>query len=271
MKAKTVELPSVDGLMEVFDKPNVHSNGHEVEYKPPGSLTPYGRNPMKHPAEQIALIVASIEEFGFTIPVLVDENDMILAGHGRQLAALQMNLALVPVIHRRGLSEAQKKAYIMADNQIQRTAEFDFDLISQELQSLANDYADFDLGVIGFADDEVKKFLDPMFGKQQPDTGALLEVLRVTLDDPKHKVQHGQMWDAAGHCVACLDVFTEWEKWISELQPGSMLVPYGGPLVLLSERAKSTRLVIVNPQAHICGMILDKFVEGGLGKPKLRP
>jgi hypothetical protein len=273
MKAKTIELPSVDGLMDVFEKPKATStgNGHEVEYKPPGSLKPYERNANKHSADQIALIAKSIEQFGFTIPVLCDENDLILAGHGRQMAALQMNLALVPVIHRRGLSEAQKRAYIMADNQIARTSEFDFDLIAQELQSLAHDYADFDLGVIGFGDDEVKKFLDPMFGKQAPDTGALLEVLRVSLDDPKHKVEHGHLWDAAGHVVACLDVFTEWEKWISELQPGSMLVPYGGPLVLLSERAKSTRLVIVNPQAHICGMILDKCVEGGLGKPKRRP
>jgi hypothetical protein len=270
MKAKSIP---VDTLMEVFEdeKKTPSKNGHEVEYMPPGSLKPYERNANKHSAEQIALIGRSIDQFGFTIPVLCDENDLILAGHGRQMAALALNLALIPVIHRRGLSEAQKRAYIMADNQIARTSEFDFDLIAQELQSLARDYGDFDLGVIGFADDEVQKFLDPMFGKQAPDTGALLEVLRVTLDDPKHKVQHGEMWEAGGHVVACLDVFTEWEKWISELQPGSMLVPYAGPLVLLSERAKITRLVIVNPQGHICGMILDKFVEGGLGKPKRRP
>jgi len=268
MKTKAKKI---DKLMSVFDEEKVPpSNGHEVEYLPPGSLKPYERNPMKHPPEQIGLIVRSIEQFGFTVPVLCDENNSILAGHGRQLAALQMNLALVPVIHRRGLSEGQKKAYIMADNQIARTADFDFDLVAQELKSLAEDYSDFDLGVIGFADEEVAKFLDPLFGKQAPDTGALLEVLRVSLDDPKHKVEHGQIWEAAGHCVACLDIFTEWEKWISELTPGSMFVPYAGPLVLLTKRAKASRLVIVNPLGHVCGMILDKFVEAGLGKPKLR-
>lgn len=243
---------------------------HEVEHLRPDELTPYARNPNLHPDEQVDLIVRSIEEFGFTVPLLADENGMILAGHGRQLAALKMHLALVPVIRMRGLSQAQKRAYVMADNQIARTSDFDYAMIAAELRALSEQYSDFDLGVIGFGDAEVQKFLDPLFGKQHPDTGKLLDVLRVSLDEPKHKVERGQLWDAGQHVVACLDLFTEWPLWIGELQEGTVLLPYAGPLVLLTERAKTTRVLVINPQAYVCAMILDKFVEAKLGKPKAR-
>jgi hypothetical protein len=245
-------------------------NGHEVEFWSPHDLTPYERNSNKHPPEQVKLICNSIEQFGFTIPILADEEGLILAGAGRQLAALQLELSAVPVIVRRGLTDAQKRAYIMADNQIARTSDFDFDLIASELKALAQEYPDFDIGVIGFAAADVRKFLDPLFGEQHPDTGKLLEVLRVSFDDPKAKVESGQLWDCGQHVVACLDVFTAWEIWQRELKPGTVFLPYAGPLVLLTERAKTTRMLVVNPQEYICGMILDKFVEAKLGKPKLR-
>jgi hypothetical protein len=246
------------------------ANGHKVEFRAPNRLRPYERNPLQHPEEQIDLIVRSIREFGFTVPVLTDEDYMILAGHGRQLAALRMKLDTIPVIRKFGLSAAQKIAYIMADNQIARTADFDAGMIAEELKRLANEYSDFDLGVIGFGDAEVQKFLDPLFGKQHPDTGKLLDVLRVSLDDPKHVVEHGQFWDAGPHTVACFDLFTEWSEWLEELTYGTVLLPYAGPLVLLTERAKVARLLVINPQPYVCAVILDKYVEAKLGKPKKR-
>ena len=78
----------------------------------PAKLVPYERNPMQHPPEQIDLICRSIKEYGFTIPLLIDENNMILAGHGRQTAALKMGLTQVPAVRKSGLSENQKRAYI---------------------------------------------------------------------------------------------------------------------------------------------------------------
>ena len=256
--------------MKTSDAPPTTNGEHDVEYWSPHDLNPYERNPNKHPDEQVQQIAASIEQFGFTIPILCDEHGMILAGHGRQLAAVMLDLSHVPVIVRRGLSEAQKRAYVMADNQIARTSDFDLDIIASELKSLAQEYPDFNLAVIGFAAADVRKFLDPLFGEQHPDTGKLLEVLRVSFDDPKTKVESGQMWDAGLHTVCCMDVFTMWSRWIHELTPDSVFLPYAGPLVLLTERAKTKRMVIVNPQEYICGMILDKFVEAKLGKPKLR-
>jgi hypothetical protein len=242
-------------------------DGHRVEFRSPEDLKPYERNPLKHPPEQIALIVRSIKEFGFTVPILCDEDWMILAGHGRQLAAAQMKLKSVPVIRKHGLTRAQKIAYVMADNQIARTADFDLSMIAAELKRLSEEFSDFDLGVIGFTEVDVAKFLDPLFGKQSPDTGKLLEVLRVTLDDPKHEVEHGEVWDAGQHTIICRDLFTEWDDWVNELTPGTIFLPYAGPLVLLTDRAKTTRLLIVNPQAYVCAMILDKFVEAKLGTP----
>lgn len=119
---------------------------------PPKKLKPYENNPMTHPPEQIDEIKASIAEFGFTVPILVDENDMILAGHGRQLAALEMGLKSVPVIRRAGLSEDQKRAYVLADNKIARNAEFDWQLVAGELTALRD--AGFNLDLTGFRDFE---------------------------------------------------------------------------------------------------------------------
>jgi hypothetical protein len=131
---------------------------HEIEMVAPDSLTPYDRNPMQHPEEQIELIVRSIQEYGFTIPLLIDENSMILAGHGRQTAALKMKLPLVPAVRKSGLSETQKRAYIMADNKIARNGEFDWRMISEELKAL--DEAGFDLTLTGFRDFEFGPLLE---------------------------------------------------------------------------------------------------------------
>jgi ParB-like chromosome segregation protein Spo0J len=130
---------------------------HRIEFMPPNKLKPYERNPMKHPEAQIDQIVDSIEEFGFTVPVLIDENNMILAGHGRQTAALKMKLPRVPVIRRVGLSEAQKRAYIIADNKIQMNTEFDWQLITGELTALKE--LNFNLDLTGFAPYEVEPLL----------------------------------------------------------------------------------------------------------------
>jgi len=131
---------------------------HKVDFMSPESLTPYERNPLQHPADQIDQIVASIKEFGFTVPILIDENDMILAGHGRHAAALKLKMKLVPVIRRTGLSEAQKRAYIIADNKITMNAVFDWALITGELEALKD--MEFNLDLTGFRDFEYDLLLE---------------------------------------------------------------------------------------------------------------
>jgi hypothetical protein len=122
-------------------------------------LVPYERNARTHSPEQIAQIAASIQEFGFTNPILVDGADGILAGHGRLAAAKDMGLAEVPVIVLDHLSAAQRRAYILADNQLALNAGWDMELLQQEIVGL--NLADFDLSLLGFDDEMIAGLLDP--------------------------------------------------------------------------------------------------------------
>ena len=111
-------------------------------------LIPYARNARTHSDAQVAQIAASIKEWGWTSPVLVDETGQIIAGHGRVMAARQLGLKEVPVMTATGWTEAQKKAYVLADNQLAMNAGWDNDLLSVELKDLAG--MDFNLDLIGF-------------------------------------------------------------------------------------------------------------------------
>jgi hypothetical protein len=160
-------------------RPPAHKNGassaqHKVELVPTTSLTPYERNPMQHPPEQVELIVRSIKEYGFTVPLLCDENYMILAGHGRQLAALAMGMPQVPVIRKLGLTDLQKRAYVMADNKIARNAEFNWRTISEELRALEE--AGFDLTLTGFRDFEFGPLLMADWTPPTPSDDALAQL-----------------------------------------------------------------------------------------------
>src|SRR3990167_4387893 len=115
----------------------------QVEYRPIGALIPYARNARTHSDEQIAEIAASIRSFGFTNPILVDGENGIIAGHGRVLAARKMGMSEVPVIELAGMSEAEKRAYIIADNKLALNAGWDLEALSLELAGL--DALGFDL------------------------------------------------------------------------------------------------------------------------------
>ena len=107
-----------------------------VEYRPVSTLIPYANNARTHSEAQVAQIAASISEFGWTNPILVDGEDGIIAGHGRLLAAKQLGMAQVPVIVLAGLSEAQKRALIIADNKLALNAGWDVQLLGVELAEL---------------------------------------------------------------------------------------------------------------------------------------
>jgi DNA modification methylase len=115
---------------------------------PLASLAPYAANARQHPPEQVAQLAASIGEFGFTVPVLVDDAGVLIAGHGRVLAARALGLEEVPAIRLAHLTEAQARAYRLADNQLALTSTWDEALLAAELRALRTD--EFDLGLIGF-------------------------------------------------------------------------------------------------------------------------
>lgn len=130
-----------------------------IEMWPLERLRPYERNARTHSPEQVAQIAASIQEFGFTNPLLVDGADGILAGHGRLAAAKDLGLAEVPVIVLDHLSAEQRRAYILADNQLALNAGWNVELLQQEVAAL--NLADFDLSLLGFDEDRIAGLLDP--------------------------------------------------------------------------------------------------------------
>lgn len=124
-----------------------------VERRATGSLVGYARNARLHTDDQVGLIAAAIGEWGWTNPVLIDEAGGIIAGHGRVLAAQKLGLPEVPVMVAAGWSEAQRRAYVLADNQLAARATWDMGLVGAELDDLRD--AGFDVGLIGFEDDGV--------------------------------------------------------------------------------------------------------------------
>jgi hypothetical protein len=122
---------------------------NNIELKPPGELIPYVNNAKKHGKEQIKKIAASIKEFGFNNPILIDANNGVIAGHGRLEASQLLGLKEVPTICLDHLSDAQRKAYILADNRLGEVdTEWDMELVNMELEALKD--MDFDIELTGF-------------------------------------------------------------------------------------------------------------------------
>lgn len=131
-----------------------------IELWPVADLKKYARNSRTHSAEQIQKIANSIEEFGFTNPILVDEKSReIIAGHGRLDAALVLRMDEVPVIPLGHMTEAQRRAYVIADNKLAELAGWDTDLLAEEVAALEG--AEFDLDLLGFSDQELEDLLAP--------------------------------------------------------------------------------------------------------------
>ena len=142
----------------------------ELIETPIEQLIPYARNARTHSDEQVAQIAASIKEFGFTNPVLIDGDGGIIAGHGRVLAARKLDLLSVPVIKLDYLTENQKRAYIIADNKLALNAGWDMDLLKLEIEKLQE--SDFDNKLLGFTDYELNSIL---LEKEEGETDAYKE------------------------------------------------------------------------------------------------
>lgn len=162
------------------------TDGLKVEYRQTESLIPYAMNSRTHSESQVLQIAASIKEFGFTNPILIDDEQTLIAGHGRLLAAKTLSLSEVPCITLHGLSPAQKKAYVIADNKLALNAGWDIEALRTEMLVLEENA--FDLALLGFEIEELKAIIDePMFEPAtQEDQGKLDEL------DPK--------WCACPHC-----------------------------------------------------------------------
>ena len=157
------------------------------------ALTPYINNSRTHSVDQILQIQASIKEWGFTNPVLIDDEDMIIAGHGRVTAAANIGIDEVPCVVLAGLTEAQKKAYVIADNRLALNAGWDDELLAVEIEGLQE--MDFDVLLAGFTDDELNELTagTPNFeAGSEDEQGRLDELSPKIVDCP----QCGHEFDA---------------------------------------------------------------------------
>lgn len=160
-------------------------------------LIPYAMNARTHSDAQVAQIAGSIKEFGFTNPALIDENDGLIAGHGRLLAARKLGITEIPCIRLSHLNEIQKKAYILADNRIALNSGWDVELLKVELEKLQVE--DFDLNMLGFDDVELSEILDPEIVNGKTDEDSVPEVP----DEPKTKL--GDIYILGNHRLMCGD------------------------------------------------------------------
>lgn len=155
-------------------------NDIKVERESTDSLWTNEKNTRVHSEEQIEQIASSIREFGFTNPILIDEKNVVLAGHGRLLAAQHLSLEDVPVIRLDNLTEKQKRAYVIADNKLALNSEWNDELLQMEIQALHSE--DFDLKTLGWSENEIASFvgwnLEP-FEVEQEYEGAT----EITLED----------------------------------------------------------------------------------------
>ena len=172
----------------------------QIEFWPIERLRPYARNAKMHGADQVARIAASMARFGWTVPCMVGDDGELIAGHGRVLAATELGLAEVPVIRLGHLDEAERRAYRIADNKLTELGDWDEALLRDEVAGLLAD--DFDLSLLGFAEDELEALLqDPDLG----DDGAA-EGEDDVPEPPADPVSvPGDLWRLGDHRLICGD------------------------------------------------------------------
>lgn len=194
----------------------------KINYISTDVLIPYVNNSRTHSDKQVTEIASSIKEFGFTNPVLIDKENTIIAGHGRLLASKKLGLKEVPTILLENLTEAQKKAYIIADNKLALNAGWDEELLSIELKEL--DELGYDTSLTGFSEDELSDILDKPITKGLTDEDEVPE-------DVEPIVEKGDIWQLGNHRLMCGDStnITDLDKLLNKIKADLVFTdpPYG--------------------------------------------
>ena len=174
----------------------------QVEERPMTSLRSAPRNPRTHSPKQLQQLADSIRRFGFTTPILVDEDNRILAGHGRVQAAKQVGLTCVPTIRLTDLTDVQKRAYLLADNKLAELAGWDRELLALEFQDLQALELDCDLTITGFHTAEIDVLMDSLSADdEEPDE----EDANLGDERPSPVSRPGDLWLLGPHRLLCGD------------------------------------------------------------------
>ncbi len=224
-----------------------------IRHLPPDRLKPWARNPRTHSRKQMRQIIKSIRTFGFTNPVLIDEDLTILAGHGRVAAAKEMELETVPCRLLSEMTEAQKRAYVIADNRLALNAGWDEDLLAEELGALYHAEIDFDVDVTGFSVGEI----DMMIEEQTPEEPGDPADDTVPETAPQ-RCRPGDIWQLGRHRLICGDA-----------RDAAVV-----ELLMAGERA---RMVFTDPpynvpvDGHVCGLGQRKHREFAMASGEMTP
>ena len=220
-------------------------NGPElrIETMSIATLTPWAKNARTHSRKQVNQIAKSIEAFGFTNPVLIDDDNTILAGHGRVAAATQLGWTSVPCVRLSDMTEAQKRAYVLADNKLALNAGWDEDLLAGELAALLEVDLDFDLDLTGFSISEIDSLIED---QQNEEDGDPEDDILPSGQAPA-RVSDGDVWQRAGHRLVC----------------GDGLDPHNTEILMCGSKAQ---MVFTDPPYNVP---IDGFV-GGSGAIKHR-
>ena len=231
-----------DALDEPRPRESVLLPNKDIRLRPIADLKPYPRNARTHSKKQIRQIAKSIQEFGFTNPILIDAEGGIIAGHGRIEAAGLLGLEEVPTIRIDHLSEVQKRAYMLADNKLAENAGWDEGILAEELGALMADDLDFDVEITGFSIAEIDGLIEGLAPEEpgDPADDALPE-------DAPARCRPGDIWQLGRHRLICADA----------LDPETV--------GLLMDGAKA-RMVFTDPPYNVP---IDGHV-GGSGKVKHR-
>jgi len=215
----------------------------KIEYRKSASLKPWANNARTHSKKQLRQIADSIEQFGFTNPVLIDNNDVILAGHGRVEAAKQLGMDTIPCLLQDQMTDDQKRAYVLADNKLAQNAGWDEELLAMELGALHKLELDFSVEITGFSIAEIDNLIDGA-GIEEPGDPA---DDKLPTSDVHRRCQPGDLWQLGDHRLIC----------------GNSLDPHTVDILMDGELA---RMVFTDPPYNVP---IDGNV-GGSGKIKHR-
>ena len=227
------------------------------------ALTPYEQNANVHPENQIRQIADSIITFGFNNPIAIDATGGIIAGHGRYEAALYLKMEKVPTVCLDHLTDAEKRAYIIADNKIAENSYWDEKDLASELKLLNTN---FDL--IGFDEGEAETLIlenidtpgTPDGDSEDMDKGTLLALSSVVVGEPRNTVLHGQHWKlGASHDLLIVSVIADSARWRDLLFDNTLFCPYPNPLTALTMKSNTHHLLLIQPDHYIAGHMLDQY------------
>ena len=220
-----------------------------VQYIAPTEIKPYKSNPKQHCEKQVTQIINSIKEFKFNNPILIDENNEIIAGHGRLLAANHLGMAEVPVIRLVHLTAPQKRAYRIADNKLTENGQWDIDMLKLELSELEKLNLDFNLDITGFDNIEIDNILNPTQADEKLNNIPFIEEKEIVS-------KLGDIWQLGEHRIICADALKQ--------ESYSALMGEEKADMVFTDPPYNVKI-----EGHVCGKGVNKHKEFAMASGEL--